>query len=47
MFSRVIFVMLIIVYIVKPAGMRAKRAGMRATRASFKIVSFSLDLVVI
>ena len=35
-----IFVTFIFVYIVK-------RAGMRATRASFKIVSFSLDLVVI
>ena len=35
-----IFVTLILVYIVK-------RAGMRASRASFKIVSFSLNLVVI
>ena len=39
-FSNAIFVTLIFVYTVK-------RVGMRATCASFKIVSFSLDLVVI
>ena len=40
LFSNAIFVTLIVVCIVK-------RAGMCATRASFKIVSFSLDLVVV